>query len=102
MCYINIIHTYRDVVAICDKDLIGKVFEEGKVQLNIKESFYKGTTGREVSEAELLKIINNLSREDATFNIVGKRAIATALKAGLIEEEGIKQVQGVPFALVLI
>ncbi len=97
--FINIIHTYRDVVAICDKELLGKVFEEGKFQLDVKESFYKG---RQVNEEEALKIINNLSREDATFNIIGEKSVNAALKAGVIAEEGIKEIDGIPFALVLL
>jgi len=99
MFFINVINSYRDVVAICDLDLIGKVFEQGKFQLDVKESFYKG---KQVSEKELLDIINHLSREDATFNIVGKNSVHVALRAGIILEEGIKKIQGIPFALVLL
>ena len=27
--FVNVIKSYRDVVAVCDKELIGKKFEEG-------------------------------------------------------------------------
>lgn len=95
--------SYRDVVAICDSDLIGKYFEEpsGEItkQLDIKESFYKGD---EVSEDELKKIISDFSNEDATFNIVGERAVACAVETGIISNDSIKKIQGVPFALVLL
>ncbi len=97
--FVNIINSYRDVVAVCDKELLGKVFEDEKFRLDVKESFYKG---KQVSEAELLKIIKNLSMEDATFNIVGRNSVNTALKAGVITREGVKEIQGVPFALVLL
>jgi hypothetical protein len=97
--FVNVIKTYRDVVAICDKDLLGKKFEEGKFQLDVKESFYKG---EETSEEEAIKIIKDMSKEDATFNIVGEEAVDTALKAEIISKEGIKKIQGIPFALVLI
>jgi hypothetical protein len=86
-------------VAVCDKELLGKVFESEKFQLDIKESFYKG---KEVSEEELLEIMSKMAAEDATFNIVGKKSVNTALKAELITEDGIKDIRGVPFALVLI
>jgi hypothetical protein len=99
MFFINIINSYRNIVAICDKELLGKVFEEEKFQLDVKESFYKG---KEVSEEELIKIINNLSREDATFNIVGKNSVNIALKTGVINKEGIKEIEGIPFAMVLL
>ncbi|MDD5012259.1 MAG: DUF424 family protein [Candidatus Nanoarchaeia archaeon] len=96
---INVIKSYRDVVAICDKELLGKKFESGKFQLDVKENFYKG---KEADEKEVTKIINNMLGEDATFNIVGKNSIALALKTGIINQEGIKEINGIPFALVLL
>lgn len=91
--------TYRDIIAICDSELIGKKFEQGKFQLDIKESFFKG---EKVSEEKAVEIMKNFSTEDATFNIVGEKSINTALKAGIISQEGVKKIQGVPFALVLL
>ena len=95
---INIINSYRYVVAICDSDLLGKVFEEEKFQLDVKESFYKG---KEVSQEEAIEMMKDMQKEDATFNIIGKEATKAALKAGIIEKEGIGTIQGIPFALVL-
>lgn len=91
--------SYRNVVAICDSDLIGKKFEDGKFQLDVKESFYKG---EEKPEEFILQVIRKMSAEDATFNIIGKESIQTAIKAGIINEDSVKEVQGVPFTLVLI
>lgn len=96
---VNIIKSYRDVVAICDSNLLGKTYEEGNFQLDIKESFFKG---REVSESELLEIMKDMSKEDATFNIVGKDSVNTAIKAGIIEEDSFGEIAGIPFALVLL
>jgi hypothetical protein len=96
---IKIHKSYRDVVAICDKELIGKSFEQGNFQLEVKESFFNG---KEVSEKEALEIISNMAKEDATFSIVGKKAVNLALKTGIIEREGIKTIQEIPFALVLM
>jgi len=96
---IKIHKTYRDVVVICDSNLIGKKFEQDKFQLNIKKSFYKG---EETATEKAIQIMQNLSNQDATFNIVGENSINTALKAGIISESGIKKIQGIPFALVLV
>ena len=98
MYFFKIHRAYRDIVAICDSNLIGKRFEEGKFQLDVKENFFKG---EEVSEDRIIEIINDMSMEDATFNIIGKNSTNTALKTGLITEEGIKEISGIPFALVL-
>ncbi len=99
MFFINVINSYRDVVAVCDSDLLGKRFESRKFQLDVKESFYKG---EEVDEERAIQIMKKMAREDATFNIVGKSSTDAALKAGIIVEEGIGEIQGVPFALVLL
>lgn len=96
--FLKVIESYRNVVAICDKDLIGKKFEEDKFQLDVKENFFKG---EEVSEEKIIKIIQNLSIEDSTFNIVGEKSINAAKKAEIISEESIKKIQNIPFALVL-
>jgi len=96
---VKIIKTYRDIVVICDANLIGKKFEQGKFQLDIKESFYKG---EKTSEEQTIEIIKKMSTEDAIFNIVGKKSINTALKTGIISEEGIKKIQEIPFALILM
>jgi len=99
MFVINILKSYRDVVAICDKEILGKKFEDEEFQIDVKENFF---LGKEANEKEVVRIINDMLREDATFNIVGKNSVNLALSIGLIEQEGIKEVQGIPIALVLL
>jgi hypothetical protein len=91
--------SYRKVVAVCDAELVGKKFEEGIKQLEVRESFYKS---QESDSEEIIEMMRRLTAEDATFNIVGKNSVNAAMKAGIIDEENIGKVQGVPFALVLI
>ena len=97
--FVKIINSSRNVVAICDSDLIGKKFEEGKFQLDIKENFYKG---EEIFEDKVIDIMQKMSKEDSIFNIVGEKSVNCALKAGIISEEGIKKIQGIPFAMVFL
>jgi hypothetical protein len=96
--FIKIHKSYRDVVGICDKELIGKRFEEGNFQLDVKESFFKD---KEVNLEEAQEILLDMDMEDATFNIVGKKSTELALKLGIIVQEGIKTIDEIPFALVL-
>ena len=99
MMFVRIIKSYRDIIAICDSELLGKKFEEGKFQLDVKESFFKG---EKTDEEKAIEIMRDMSKEDATFNIIGEKSINTALKAGIISKQGIKKIQGVPFAFVLV
>ena len=95
---IKIIKTYRDVVAVCDKELIGKRFEEDKFQLEVKENFFNGD---EIGEEKAIEIMKQMSMKDSTFNIVGRKSVNTAIKAGIISRQQIKKIQEIPFALVL-
>jgi hypothetical protein len=47
-------------------------------------------------------MLQDLNKEDATFNIVGKESIKTALEAGIIKESGIIKIQDIPIALILL
>ncbi|HTZ42123.1 MAG TPA: DUF424 family protein [Candidatus Omnitrophota bacterium] len=96
---VRLIKSYRYVVAVCDSELLGKRFEEGDFQLHVKESFYKG---EEKSEKETVKFLERMAKEDATFNIVGEKSVSAALKAGIINEDSVGEVQGIKFALVLL
>lgn len=95
--FIKIHRSYRDVIALCDADLIGKKFEEKNRQLDIRENFYKG---EQIEEKNVEKLLILYGKNDATFNIVGKKATAVALSTGLITKESIGYVAGIPFALI--
>jgi len=97
--YLKVHESYRKVVAICDSELIGKKFEEGKMQLEVGEHFFKG---EEIDEGKIVEMLRGLKMDDATFNIVGEKAVKAGIESGLISEENVGRVQGVPFALVLL
>jgi uncharacterized protein len=97
--FVNVIKSYRDVVAVCDKELLGKKFEEGKFQLDVKESFFKG---KESSKEEAMEIMRDMKLEDSTFNIVGEKSIQIAIESGIITKESVGKIDNIPFALVLI
>ena len=97
--YLKIHESYRRVVAVCDSNLLGKKFEEGKSQLDIRETFYKG---EEIDGKKLSEIYLREKTEDSTFNIVGEESVKIALELGIITEGNIGKVNGIPFALSLL
>ncbi len=99
---VNIINSYRDIITIADKELIGKQFFEEKKQLDVKESFYGGENSEEKTLEEVKEIIFDWIKEDATFNIVGKKSIEVAKEMKLIPEEGIGKIDGIPYAMILL
>lgn len=97
--FVKLHKSYRTVVAVCDSELIGKKFEEGIKQLDVRENFYKD---KEKSFDEVVEILKFQKAEDATFNIVGKNSINAAKKAELISNKGIYYVNKIPYSLVLL
>jgi len=79
------------VVAVCDTVLFGKKFVEGNRQLDLTNDFYKGD---ELEEDE----IGDLIRNAYSINLVGEQSVALGIKEGVIEEENIIRVQGIPHA----
>jgi hypothetical protein len=96
---VKIHNSYRNVVAICDSDLIGKIFEEGNKTIFVNPNFYQG---EEKTKEQVEEILENGMAEDYTFNIVGEESVSIALKKGAIKEEGIIKVQNIPIALILL
>lgn len=99
MLVVKVHKSYRVVVALCDADLIGKCLEEDIRELNIRASFFQE---KEITHQKAVHMLKAHARDDATFNIVGPKAIKAAIDAEIISSEGIATIQGIPFALVLV
>ena len=79
-----------EIVALCDIELIGKVLISGKARLDLSAyaPFYLGKKVDEKEAVDALKLAQNA-------NIVGKRALQAAKKAGLAVSHA-KNIGGVP------
>lgn len=79
------------IAAVCDRELLGKKFKQGKAVLDLKKhaGFY---SGKELSEGEAVELI----RESRNLNLVGVKAVAAARKALKVGACSVKRVKGVP------
>lgn len=84
----------KKIIAVADKELIGKKFEEGERCLDVTERFYKG---EEKTEEEIIKAM----QESPNINIIGKKAVALAIKAGIITEDSVIKIKEIPHAIVI-
>ena len=96
---VKIHETSREVVALADKSLVGKKFEDGKLQLDVNEHFFKGS---EISEEKAIKLLKEKLEDDACFNFVGENSVQAGIKAGIINRENIIKIQGIPHAMMLM
>lgn len=84
----------RLILAICDSELIGKKFTEGKKQLDLTSNFYKGKEIKENEAKELMK-------QAYMINLVGKKSVDLALKNKYVKKENIIFIAKIPHAQVL-
>lgn len=79
------------IIAACDKELIGKVLEDGNIYLDLDRcrSFY---VGRVVTEEELIKELENFT----SVNLVGKNTVSVALKGGFAQKEDVIYINTTP------
>ncbi len=85
----------RKIVAICDDELIGKKFEEGKLQLDLNSSFYKG---EEMGEEKVVELVKG----SCIVNIVGKKSMDFALKLGIVDTKNIIKIENIPHAQAIL
>lgn len=82
-----------EILAVCDEELIGKIFKDKKMKLEITERFYKGNL---VDEKEAVKFM----QKARNVNIAGKNSIKLAVKFGIIDKENIIKIKNIPHALI--
>ena len=73
------------LVAVCDSELIGKTFRDGKLEIDVKESFYGE---KDVDESEVRKAL----RMATIANITGKRAVKIAIEMGIVDKNSVLKI----------
>lgn len=79
------------LLAAADEELMGREFREGKFKIKVSEGFYKDQL---VNEEQFIELFNLCT----VANIVGKRAVEAAIKAGYIDSKNVLIIDGVPHA----
>lgn len=78
-----------EVLAACDKELIGSKLKKGKICVEVTESFYKGKI---VSEEKLMGEIKCC----VNANLFGEKVINCAIKCGMVDPDTVIIIDGVP------
>ena len=85
----------RIVLAVCDKEILGKKIEEGQKQLDLTSDFYKG---KELDDT----LIRDMIRNADSINLVGQNSVKMGIEEGVIEENEILQINGIPYATTAV
>ena len=79
------------MVAAADASIVGDLFEEDGVRVDVDEEFY----GNEKAPHD--EVVERL-RQAAIANLVGETAVGAGVEAEVVDEENILRVEGVPHA----
>ncbi len=82
------------LVVICDAELLGKTFREGKMKLEVTKEFYGGTL------CAIEKAMDELAHADMA-NLVGRDAIGKSIRQGLVDPEAVIYFEGVPHVQIV-
>ncbi len=86
--------SFGDIVAVCDKDLLGKTFKEKDVVLTINAEFFEGFL---TTLDEALEYI----RRASIAVLVGEKVVSKAVSEGLVLSEAVLTVEGIPYAQIV-
>jgi len=84
---------YR-LVAVCDTGLIGKILREGKLKLEVRPEFYKG------SLSTIAEALREIDASDIA-NLVGEGIVQAAVQGGLVDPSAIVRIAGVPHVQIV-
>ena len=86
-------HNDTRMLNICDADLLGRILNNGDFTLKISEGYYAQKIVEEEEAKELLRGSNNI-------NMVGKEIISLSANMGIGSQEGVKEIDGIPFLII--
>jgi hypothetical protein len=80
------------VVAVCDKELVGKVLEDDKTCMDL-EKYHSFYVGESVGKSEVESALATF----ASANLVGEKAVAIALSLGLVGKDDVMYINKTPY-----
>ncbi|MFA5763387.1 MAG: DUF424 family protein [archaeon] len=83
----------QSILAVCDKEHVGKVFEDGKIYFNASKHFYGN---EEITEEQFLELI----KEANSINLFGNKCIEILEREGLINKTSVILINGIKHAQI--
>jgi len=83
------------LVAICDKELLGKTLKYKNIEVFVNPRFYNGFKVDRIRAMELLKKATNI-------NLIGKKSVNLGIELGLIDPKNVLYIGKVPHAQAIV
>ncbi|MEM0296972.1 MAG: DUF424 family protein [Zestosphaera sp.] len=85
---------FKEVVTVCDKELLGKTLKEGDVSLVVNEEFFGGFLAT-IDEAM------HYVRNAQVAVLVGTVSVSRAINEGLVHPDAVLRINETPYAQVM-
>ncbi len=82
-------------LVVSDEEIVGKKFEEGKLQLDLTSPFYKG-------EGKTRDEVKELMEKAKYLHLTGKNSVALGIELRLVEEKKVLLVAQIAHTQVVI
>ncbi len=93
--YMKIVEVNGEILlAACDEDAAGKIFEDGKARLKVSKSFY---CDKICVENELVASM----RTATIINLAGNECVEIAIKNGFVKKQGVLNIGGISHAQII-
>ena len=86
-------HNNTRMLNICDADLLGRTLNRDNFSLKISQEYY---TDKVIEKEEAKALL----QESDSINMVGKDIISLSVNIGIGSNEGVKEIDGIPFLIV--
>ncbi|MCD6227358.1 DUF424 family protein [Candidatus Micrarchaeota archaeon] len=85
-------HPKGRIIALCDEDLIGKIFDNGIYHIDLvkHQEFYNG------ERAEIGTITELLAHDFSSVNAIGNEAVSFLISKGFVSKDNVKFIGDIP------
>ncbi len=84
----------KEIIGLCDRELIGKTYSEGEISVAINEAFFGN---QPASEEEVIRVL--MTGDNIT--IFGKRCVDLAVSHGILEPDSCRLIDGIPYTTII-
>jgi hypothetical protein len=82
------------LLAACDGELLGNVYREGRLKIEVNREFYGGRL------ADVEEVIQSIDSADIV-NLVGERVIGEAIRSGKVHRDAVIRIAGIPHVQIM-
>lgn len=82
------------LMAACDGDILGNVYREGRLKMEVNREFYGGRL------TDVGEVIRNIDLADIV-NLVGEQVVGEAVRSGKVHKDAVIRIAGIPHVQIM-